>query len=230
MGLKEYQQRSKACSTKALSPKGKHEVRSGTSAPSSVLMEEMKLMRGQGITGSGLAIGFLVLTLGTTLPATAAERLRTVSAADIQSYCQRQNKSAQLVINNAYGWRCTDGKAPNPLNMRQLCQSFPDAPKTKVIERLANMDDPQTGWECWSWETGRVVYGIDETTFSHFCRLLGYKDVSRVSNNAYGWRCTGANRADSFSVTQVCHVLSQLPNVVDRVGEFYKPDSWECWY
>jgi hypothetical protein len=191
---------------------------------------EIPLVLVKTMIGNTLArIGLFALTLATPLAATAAERLHIVTAADIQNYCQRQNKNAQLGTNDAYGWRCTDGKVSNPLNIRQLCESFPDASKANVIERLANMYDPQTGWECWSWKTGRVVYGIDETTFTHFCRLLGYRDVLRVSEDAYGWRCTGANRSDSFSVTQVCHVLSGRPSVVDRIAEFSKPASWECW-
>jgi hypothetical protein len=170
--------------------------------------------------------GLLLLTVPPS--AHGAERLSIVTTPDIQRYCRREDKEAQLAKNNAYGWICMSGSASSPINMSQLCRHLTG--RSRVIERLANMHDVHSGWECWSWDNGRIYSRIQESTFANFCRLLGYNGVSLVEKSAYGWRCTSRTRADaSFSVTQVCHVLLQKIDVIDRIAEYDDPLSWECW-
>jgi hypothetical protein len=65
---------------------------------------------------------------------------------------------------------------------------------------------------------------VTSADFESYCQLQG-QIPQLVDNNAYGWRCGSA----PISVTQVCQNLTRLPNIIDRMTNFYDPQGWECW-
>jgi hypothetical protein len=159
-------------------------------------------------------------------PAEGADLQVIVGPSDIQNYCQTQGQDAQLIGNNAYEWRCVNGSPSFPIYMDQLCRNLTRT--SNVIDRLANFNDPERGWECWSLETGKL-YRLNAGNFSDYCRRSGYSGVRLVSNDAYGWRCYSPSREDGISVAHVCQVLFLQPTAIDTVRDFYNPYSWECW-
>lgn len=168
---------------------------------------------------AAMALSALLLLVAVS-PTDAADQYSIVTPANIQSYC---NGSARLVSNNAYGWRCGGGAS---IDMGQLCYNLTRL--SNAFDRLANFYNAQTGWECWSWVTGRLR-GLSANDFSDYCRRFGYSGVVLVSNDAYGWRCNSPNRQDGFSVAQACQLLLNQPAATDRIVNFYDPHSWECW-
>lgn len=155
--------------------------------------------------------------------AQAAVSTRTVTGGDINQFCVGQGfEKAQLVASNAYGWRCAKGATQQGINLDALCSQF----AVDAIARLADFNNPNSGWECWLTRT-TVIATVTKANFDHFCQRFGYRGAVLISSDAYGWRCDSPNRQDGFSVTQLCGLLFQS-GAVDRIGNFYDPYSWTC--
>lgn len=68
--------------------------------------------------------------------------------------------------------------------------------------------------------------GID---LSGYCQSLGDQGVSLDGTNAYSWRCVQPDGSHvGFSMGSACQWQFNDSNAVDRVGNFFDPDSWTC--
>lgn len=155
--------------------------------------------------------------------ASAAEFVQRIGPSDINYYCQTQGQSGAVrTSSNAYGWACTGGGS---VNMNALCGQLSGL--SSPIERMVNFYDADAGWECWG-GTSTPLGTVTESDFSTYCQQSGYTGARLVSGDAYGWRCTAAGRSDAFTVSNVCTSRYGQPQAVDRVLNFYDPNSWTC--
>jgi len=68
--------------------------------------------------------------------------------------------------------------------------------------------------------------GLD---FNGYCRSQGHSYAALLEWNAYGWKCIAYNGAAvPISATHACQV-QWGGNPIDRMANFYDPNSWQCW-
>jgi hypothetical protein len=73
----------------------------------------------------------------------------------------------------------------------------------------------------------RLLGGVD---MQGYCMSRGYVRADLQGNTAYDWRCvTGSGGRDHISMTDACRWQYSRTDVIDRVGDFYNPYSWQCW-
>ena len=63
-----------------------------------------------------------------------------------------------------------------------------------------------------------------------YCRSQGYADAVLRGTTAYVWHCRTADQRDAdIALDAACRWTHGLDQAVDRIGDFHRPDSLECW-
>jgi energy-coupling factor transporter ATP-binding protein EcfA2 len=118
---------------------------------------------------------------------------------------------------------------------RAICQfQYPDnAGGNTVIDRMASHSDP-TNLECY--KNLKLLGSIGQDGFAKYCasqsQYLGLFDNSKYRQTAYDWLCQpkDAKRLPTgVSVTDVCKLLYNRQDAIDRLVNFNSTYGWECW-
>jgi len=80
--------------------------------------------------------------------------------------------------------------------------------------------------------SAQSIGSLGANDFNAYCQRHGAQRAALAEQNAYGWRCMdnggGTNRID---VRDVCADANGTGTgrVIDRVGDYNNPGSWQCW-
>lgn len=114
-----------------------------------------------------------------------------------------------------------------------ICKyTFPD--EQNVISRLANYRNPYS-WQCYKNEQflGNITQKNDDGVIPlHlYCQQSG-AEAKLTGETAYDWVCqqTQHTSGDRISMAQACQmVFGNHPFALERLTDYYNPESWECW-
>jgi hypothetical protein len=155
-----------------------------------------------------------------------AHKAATVTPHDLgrpnfAGYCQHiQHGTAEVVANNAYGWRCT----LNPslvITTVNVCAWTYHLNTSQVIDVSTSYFDP-SAWQCW-----RINRDLGLLDFTKYCTASGQGTSKLVASNAYGWYCTSPSAP--VNTTAACNLLYHVNDAVSRFAVFASPYSWRCW-
>jgi hypothetical protein len=136
-------------------------------------------------------------------------------------YCQHIGaRTAELVANNAYGWRCTLN-ASLVLQVTDVCAWTYHLSTGQVVSVSANYADPNA-WQCW-----RVDRDLGVLNVGNYCAAAGLGASELVADNAYGWYCTSPSTPVNTAVA--CDTVYHVTDAVARFAVFADPYSWQCW-
>jgi hypothetical protein len=144
-----------------------------------------------------------------------------LGAPNFAGYCGHiGHRTAELVANNAYGWRCT----LNPsivVKTVNACAWTYHLSTSQVIDVSTNFNDPNA-WQCW-----RINHELGVLNVTKYCFASGHGTSKLVASNAYGWQCTSP--AAAVDTTAACNFMYHVSDAVSRFAVFSSPASWQCW-
>ncbi|MEV0389848.1 hypothetical protein [Nonomuraea sp. NPDC050643] len=147
---------------------------------------------------------------------------RLLGPVDFAAYCRSQNHDdARLDGDKAYDWRCTSSGGSVTIPMTSACRH--QYGTENAIDRIIDYHRPDS-WECW--KVTRLLGPVD---MDAFCRSQGHDGARRTGDTAYDWRCETADGLASLSVAEACRHQYGVGVAIDRMADFHRPDSWECW-
>ncbi|MFC6082789.1 M48 family metalloprotease [Sphaerisporangium aureirubrum] len=154
-------------------------------------------------------------------PKTSAPAL--LGPVDFDAYCVSAGADeAVLVADDAYGWRCRIGGEERTFSVTEACRS--QYGTRKAIDKIIDFHD-SSSWQCW-----RVSGRLGTADLDGFCRSQGAEAAISVADNAYGWRCRLPDGEEGgIWVADVCKWQYSRPSVLERMADYYNPESWECW-
>ena len=144
-----------------------------------------------------------------------------LGAPNFAGYCQHiGHRTAELVANNAYGWRCSLNSSI-VVKTVSVCAFTYHLSTSQVIDVSTNYADPNA-WQCW-----RINHELGVLNVTKYCTAAGHGTSKLVANNAYGWQCTSP--AAAVDTTAACNFQYHVSDAVSRFAVFASPDSWQCW-
>ncbi len=159
-------------------------------------------------------------------PAPAPSSVRILgNLTNWNTYCQSIGDVSAINANGtAYGWRCvTPSGQQVGINADAVCHlQYGDS---QSIGRLSDYYT-SAGWQCM---TGGQKVGM-ATNWNGYCQSIGNTSASLDANNGYGWNCVApSGQHVALSVTSLCGWQYNISGAVDRLANYYDPNSWECW-
>jgi len=144
-----------------------------------------------------------------------------LGAPNFAGYCQHiGHRTAELVANNAYGWRCSLNSSI-VVKTVSVCAFTYHLSTSQVIDVSTNYADPNA-WQCW-----RINHELGVLDVTKYCTASGHGTSKLVANNAYGWQCTSP--AAAVDTTAACNFQYHVSDAVSRFAVFASPYSWQCW-
>jgi hypothetical protein len=136
-------------------------------------------------------------------------------------YCQHiGDRSAVLVADNAYGWRCTLNTG-HVLLATDVCAWTYHLSASQVVSVSTNYGDPNA-WQCW-----RVNRLLGVLNVGNYCVTAGLGASELVADDAYGWYCT--TPPTPVNTTIACDTVYHVTDAVARFAVFADPYSWQCY-
>jgi serine/threonine protein kinase len=144
---------------------------------------------------------------------------------NLAGYCQSiGDSSASLDGDTGYSWTCVTPSGQHVgLSMTAACQWQYNDPQAE--DRLGNYFAPNS-WQCFS---NAQKLGL-VNNLSGYCQSIGNSSASLDGNTAYNWSCvTPSGQHVGLSMTAACQWQYNNNQAIDRLGNYFDPNSWECW-
>ena len=158
---------------------------------------------------------------------------------NLDRYCKNKDENknqayASSGATNSEHLYCVNGASKRvPVLPLAICKA---QYSNVVTARLADYYD-MTSWQCYT-NVRFKGYIAAGDKIDRFCKSLGYMGLAKTPiQTAYDWGCAhpgvpGIHPSAfvvGFSVTDACAFTYNMKNMMDRLGSYEKPRSWECW-